>query len=187
MTIYLYKKTHNKTGLQYLGKTIQDPFVYEGSGVRWRNHIAAHGYDVTTEILKECATEEELRHWGVYYSSLWNIVESHDWANLMEENGAGGIPGVSTREKLSEAKLGKKPNNYGKRYSSGKSEAKRLSKLGPNNPQWGVPRPEALKERLRQAQLGVTKKKRTCPHCGKVGAGGTMSRWHYDNCRSKKL
>ena len=31
MTIYLYKKTHKVTGLQYLGKTVRDPFKYNGS------------------------------------------------------------------------------------------------------------------------------------------------------------
>lgn len=28
-------------------------------------------------------------------------------------------------------------------------------------------------------------RERTCPHCGKVGAGGVMSRWHFDNCRQR--
>lgn len=61
MTIYLYKKTHNKTGLQYLGKTkSKDPHKYKGSGVYWTSHIKKHGYDVTTEILRECSTMEEI-------------------------------------------------------------------------------------------------------------------------------
>lgn len=25
----------------------------------------------------------------------------------------------------------------------------------------------------------------TCPHCGKTGGGGTMKRWHFDNCKVK--
>jgi len=52
MTIYLYLKTHNKTGLKYLGKTIQNPYKYQGSGEYWIPHIKKHGYDVTTKILK---------------------------------------------------------------------------------------------------------------------------------------
>lgn len=28
----LYLKTHNKTGMKYLGQTKQDPFEYRGSG-----------------------------------------------------------------------------------------------------------------------------------------------------------
>ena len=97
MTIYLYKKTHNKTGLKYLGKTSSsDPREYKGSGTRWTNHIKVHGYDVTTEILKECSSNEEVKEWGLYYSELWNIVEERDdagkktWANLRLETGDGG-------------------------------------------------------------------------------------------------
>jgi hypothetical protein len=62
MTIYLCKKTHKITGLKYLGKTISaDPCAYPGSGVYWTRHIAQHGYNVPTEILQECISEEELR------------------------------------------------------------------------------------------------------------------------------
>jgi hypothetical protein len=93
MTIYLYKKTHNKTGLQYLGKTKRDPFNYKGSGIVWSRHLSKHGNDVTTEILKECQTNEEVKKWGIYYSKLWNVVESKDWANLKEECGDGGDMG----------------------------------------------------------------------------------------------
>lgn len=90
MTIYLYKKTHNKTGLQYLGKTTKDPHKYKGSGEHWIPHIKKHGYDVTTEILRECLTNEEVKHWGLHYSTLWNVVEDGNWANLKPEEGDGG-------------------------------------------------------------------------------------------------
>lgn len=97
MTIYLYKKTHNITGLKYLGKTKQDPIKYQGSGVKWRHHIKKHGYNVTTEILKECETNEEIKYWGLYYSNLWDVVNAKDstgkktWANLKLEEGDGGF------------------------------------------------------------------------------------------------
>lgn len=87
MKIYLYLKTHNDSGLKYLGKTIQDPFKYKGSGTRWLNHLRKHGNNVTTEILKECYSEDELKEWGIYYSNLWNIVESGDFANIIVEQG----------------------------------------------------------------------------------------------------
>jgi hypothetical protein len=90
MTIYLYKKTHNQTGLKYLGKTKkQDPHKYRGSGKYWQLHIKKHGYDVTTEILKECKLEEEIKYWGEYYSKLWNVVDDRSWANLKPESGDG--------------------------------------------------------------------------------------------------
>jgi hypothetical protein len=27
---------------------------------------------------------------------------------------------------------------------------------------------------------------KTCPHCGKIGGGRIMKRWHFDNCKEKK-
>jgi hypothetical protein len=91
MTIYLYKKTHRETGLQYLGKTISaDPYSYPGSGVYWTRHLEMHGNNVETEILRECQTEEEIKEWGQYYSKFWNVVEDKNWANLIEEAGPGG-------------------------------------------------------------------------------------------------
>lgn len=88
--IYLYVKTHNKTGLKYLGKTVsKDPHAYAGSGKYWKNHLRKHGYDYTTEILQECSSAEELKYWGNYYSKLFDVVESNEWANLMPEVGDG--------------------------------------------------------------------------------------------------
>jgi len=89
MIIYLYKKTHNKTGLQYLGQTKRDPFKYEGSGKYWKRHLKKHGIDVNTQILKECSSYEEVKEWGLYYSNLWNIVEDSNWANMRPEDGCG--------------------------------------------------------------------------------------------------
>jgi len=90
MTHYLYIKTHRKTGLKYLGKTTQDPYKYNGSGKYWKLHMSVHGAEHDTEILCECSSAEELRKEGIYYSMLWNVVESHEWANLKPENGDGG-------------------------------------------------------------------------------------------------
>ena len=112
MTIYLYKKTHKITGLKYLGKTIsKNPYTYKGSGKHWVYHIKKHGYDVETEILKECSSEKELKYWGNYYSTLWNVVESKEWANLKPENGnGGGMVAGSASAKQHSAKMMGHPN-----------------------------------------------------------------------------
>lgn len=121
MCIYLYKKTHRKTGLKYLGKTsARNPHTYPGSGVYWRNHLDKHGYDYDTEILKECQNNQEVAEWGQYYSKLWNVVESDEWANLTEESGAGGNNGVVWTEEMrranSERHKGQLSLNKGKTY-----------------------------------------------------------------------
>ena len=96
-TYYLYKKTHKTTNLKYLGFTKNNPYKYKGSGVRWLLHLAKHGYTVDTEILFETTDKHELENKGVYYSSIWNIVESNEWANMKPETGDGG--GVSGMNK----------------------------------------------------------------------------------------
>jgi hypothetical protein len=91
MTIYLYIKIHNITGLKYLGKTSNtNPAKYKGSGIVWTRHLKKYGTDITTTILKECRDNEEVKYWGSYYSTLWNIVEDPAWANLKPEEGDGG-------------------------------------------------------------------------------------------------
>lgn len=89
MIIYLCVKTHSKTGLKYLCKTIQDPFKYCGSGVDWKKHLKEHGKEHTTKIIKECASHSELAKWGRYFSHIWNVADSNEWANRIPETGAG--------------------------------------------------------------------------------------------------
>lgn len=86
---YLYTKTHLKTGLKYLGYTKNDPHEYKGSGHYWLLHIEKHGYDVWTNVIFQTEIKSEIKEMGLYYSRLWNVVESDEWANLIEENGSG--------------------------------------------------------------------------------------------------
>lgn len=111
MTIYLYVKTHLITGLKYLGQTsAKDPHKYPGSGTYWRLHLEKHGYSYNTQILKECQAKDEVKDWGTYYSNLWNIVESNEWANLKIESGDGGVmsPEIIKKAQITRKKNGKK-------------------------------------------------------------------------------
>ena len=95
---YLYVKTHNKTGLKYLGKTTKEnPHTYHGSGKIWIRHLKKHGYDYKTEIFLATENEKELKETGIFFSRLWNIVESKEWANLMEEKGDGIDSNIAKR------------------------------------------------------------------------------------------
>jgi hypothetical protein len=90
MKTYLYLKTHQVTGLKYLGKTTQDPHKYKGSGLRWTRHLAKHGNDVSTLILFESNNLREIKTKGQYYSELWNVVNDQNFANMRPETGDGG-------------------------------------------------------------------------------------------------
>ena len=89
---YLYIKT-SPFGLKYLGKTTKNPFTYLGSGKIWKRHIAKYSLkfdDIKTEVVFETYDLEQLIKKGIELSSLYNIVESKEWANLCEERGDGG-------------------------------------------------------------------------------------------------
>jgi hypothetical protein len=124
MSIYLYKKTHNKTGIMYLGKTEKDPFKYKGSGKKWKHHIKKHGYDVTTEILGIFESIEDFRTAAIKFSEEQNIVSSSKWANLRPEKGDGG----DTSKFIDYSLLNRgRGLTYEERY--GKEKATELKKL----------------------------------------------------------
>lgn len=116
MKIYLYLKTH-KSGLRYLGKTVQNPLTYKGSGKHWLRHLRKYGNEVKTEILFESESKEEIKYWGSHFSNLWNITENPIFANIVPEMGDGGntsncenyIEGIKKRDTS-----GPKNGMYGK-------------------------------------------------------------------------
>ena len=151
-TIYLYLKTHNQTGLKYLGKTERNPFKYKGSGVYWRRHLKKYGSDVTTEVLFQTEDPEELQRIGIEYSSKWDVVNSNEFANLIEENGVGGDTSshrkygkmsTDSKKKLSESKKGTEPWNKGKKGI----------KRGPNKKPMSEETKRKISETLKQRKL----------------------------------
>lgn len=207
MCIYLYKKTHNETGLQYLGKTKQsDPHTYQGSGTYWKNHIKAHGYNVTTEILRECQTNEEVKEWGSYYSELWDVVNDVAWANLKPESGNGGTLSQDTRLKIGNTLRGRRqpqeqiekgrlanrkprPSMQGRKWSDEHCAAISLANTGRKKSTTDNMKGPKSKAHRKNISLGKKGKKlavATCPHCNKTGGRGNMMRYHFDFCKSKK-
>ncbi len=163
MTIYLYVKQHNITGLKYLGKTTKsDPHSYPGSGLRWLNHLNKHGYDYTTTILRECQDNEELKVWGRYYSNLWQVAENDEWANLKTEEGQGGHLSQETKRKIGLSNTGKVRDPD---YKINMSTIKKGQKYGPQSEEHkrnnaaskiGRPQPKDAIARRTQKRIGKT-------------------------------
>lgn len=126
-TIYLYVKTHNKTGLKYLGKTTKDPYNYLGSGIDWKKHLKEFGNDHSTIILRECNSNQELSSWGRYYSKLFNVVNSQNWANRIPETG-GGFCGPEASEKISIKLKGRKKPTRSEEHKRHLSESSKGAK-----------------------------------------------------------
>lgn len=43
---------------------------------------------------------------------------------------------------------------------------------------------EETKKKMSESQKKIKRIKTTCPHCGKIGAARSMTRYHFDNCSS---
>jgi hypothetical protein len=231
--ITLMIKTHNQTGLKYFCKTNREDYIkYLGSGKYWRNHLNAHGKDISTEVYAQFEEEcEELVKAALKFSEDNDIVESNEWANMIPEDGLGGgswMKGLTLeeisknheaiREKLSKPKTEEHKQNLSmsttgrilseehkssisksmiNRYKDeefyldfcetmnkvNKKEDKRKQAGQKIKEKWKDP--EYLEKMKIRNEKSAFKETLTCPHCGKHGKKGPMSRWHFDNCRNK--
>ena len=203
----LYLKEHKNTGLKYLGYTKrEDCHQYQGSGVYWKKHIKKHGYSVQTKILFETNNKDELKKMGMYYSNLWNVSDNPSFANLKTEEGISGSYSLETRMKMSES--AKKRGAPKTAWTS--EDVSEMNRITWSNPEIRRKRLEGISKSLtgkkRGPQSEETKRKKSialkgrainkgrkykmklvkCPHCGKEGKGGNMTRYHFDKCKNKQ-
>lgn len=149
MITYLYHKRHIKTGLNYFGKTKNDPYTYTGSGAYWKSHLKKHGKDIETVQIWKFDNLEECSKFALEFSKKYNIVESKDWANLINEDGLGGgqpkgrSKSVEHRKKISDSKLGK-PATQAQLDSLRRSRENRIY----------TPMSIQSKEKLRNSKIG---------------------------------
>lgn len=183
---YLYIKTHNVTGLKYLGFTSSDPYKYQGSGTYWKAHIAKHGYNVSTEILLETTNKQDIIDQGLYYSELYEIVQSDNWANLKPEAGDGSyglrhsektkqlLRQISTGRPKSPETLEKLRNSHlGKKFSP--EHRKRLSEVRKGKPAHnkGKPGKQGVifsEERRSNISKALKGRKLSPEHCANISS-----------------
>ena len=87
---FLYIKRHIVTGLLYFGKTVKNPNKYKGSGIYWKRHLQKHGSHVETLWYCLFLDAQTCSEFALLFSKNNNIVESSEWANLIDENGLDG-------------------------------------------------------------------------------------------------
>lgn len=86
---HLLLKEHKITGKKYLCYhygTRDNCYKYLGSGKYWMNHLQSHGREINTVILNTKDKREDLVDIGLYYSDLWDVVNSDEFANLIPED-----------------------------------------------------------------------------------------------------
>jgi len=156
---WLYIKQHNITGLKYFGKTTKDPLLYKGSGKYWKDHIKKHGNDISTVWTELFTDKQKLTEYALHFSKQHSIVESREWANLIDENGIdGNVPGSKiseeTRQKLSAAHKGQLAWNKGIPRSQEVKDA--VSKANKGKVAWnkGIPQNDKVREAVSIANTG---------------------------------
>lgn len=203
MCIYLYVKQHSITNLKYFGLTQkEDPYSYMGSGKYWVAHINKYGKQfVKTIELWKFENQEEATKFALQFSEQNNIVESKEWANLINETALHNC-GVSGYKHSEEAKIKISLSAKNRKHSEETKLKISNSIKGKPSPLIGVKHTKERIEKHRQSLLGrkhlqETKHKMSesaknrakikiqCPHCNKVGSGPVMNRFHFSNCKSK--
>lgn len=206
---YLYLKTHEVTGLKYLGYTKQDPYQYSGSGLYWKRHLQENGNFVKTEVLFSSQNIDEISVEGLRYSKLWDVVNSHEFANLCEEDGnknfgdanpnfRGHPQTEETRQKIS-ANNGRgnagKTGNLHPAYGHSVPEhiiaqsTKNLNEWVKQNGPWNKGKkvgPHSEETKRRMSEAASNKPTVTCSICGKEGKNPGMARYHFTNCKHAK-
>jgi hypothetical protein len=138
LTLYLKE---SPLGLRYLGITSRkNPYKYKGSGVYWKKHLTHHNFsyiDIKTIILYQTYSKEKLKEKGLFYSKLYNIVESKKFANLCYESGEcstlGYIPTEETKSKYLPKISHKVRRLEDNRVFNSVNEAARESKMYPSH------------------------------------------------------
>ena len=123
MTVYLYVKEHQKTGLKYFGKTShKNPFWYKGSGSYWLDHLKKHGYDISTTEIFGFDNQDLCTEFALKFSQDNDIVNSSEWANLKEETGLDGGSGYKhsdeRKRKIPGRPKGSKDSDQGRKNRS---------------------------------------------------------------------
>ena len=200
MTFKLYVKTHSTTGLKYLGFTAKDdPHKYPGSGFHWRKHLKCHGKKYTTDIILETDDLQMIRDQGIYYSQLWDVVKSANWANEKPESGPGVIHSPEMIRKQLETKRRNGTLNSNTPESISKANASRAlldqdvvnskriatrvknGTLNSNTPE-SIAKAKASKEA--RGLINGKNPDLECVHCHRVISLGNHIRWHGDKCKS---
>ena len=206
---WLYCKVHNQTGLKYFGKTISDPYQYSGSGVYWSRHLAKHGNDVSTVWAHLYTDPDVLKEEALYFSKIFNIVDSNEWANLTEENGFTGGKLYNRTEdhnlKMSQMLKGRvftdehrqniSLNSLGCKRGTMSNESKLKKSIALTGKNVSPITKEKMRnsallrlathnEKIRETVKNLPKV--TCEICGALSSPGNYKRWHGINCKRKE-
>lgn len=90
------------------------------------------------------------------------------------------------RDRIKKTHTGKKLSDQAKdkiRAARANQKITKESRIKAGEKLKGRPRPESVRLAISRARKNDPMLQ--CPHCSKFGKGGSMSRWHFDNCKGR--
>ena len=168
-----------------------------------------HGKDKIKTIEVWGFDNEQLcTEFALKFSKDNDIVESKEWANLIEENGLDGTPPGIQFSKQHRANISLSASDLVMCYDTKTGTNKRVSSIEFYADdtlvgivkgrtfirEKGIARPNftgkqhkiesklRISESLRKSH--ANQPSRTCPYCNTTGKGPNMTRYHFNNCKS---
>ena len=170
---------HKVTGLKYFCKTtlVNRVHRYKGSGIAWLKHLREHGFNVNVGVLGFYVEEKRCLDAAKKFSVENNIVQSQEWANLVEETGKNGASMKGDRNPF-----------FGKKHTPETAERLRLQKIGKSVNKGAYRSPEqrekisaALKGRKNPAvSIALTGKKLSDETKAKIAEAGKKRIWSHE-------
>lgn len=186
MVIYytIYETTCLVNGKKYRGahQTTDPHDDYVGSGSILKRSITKHGrHNFVKEILFMAFDEQSMYDMERLFVDKDWVASPQTYNRKIGGLGGAGDRSIATRQKISNSLKGvSKPDGFGEKVSLTK-------KLNPKP----APRPRGTKNtnehnrKISEAKKGKPAHLSTCPHCGKIGGTGAMSRHHFNQCKFK--
>lgn len=192
--MYIYKTSNNINGKIYIGlstRLIEESMDYLGSGPKLHSAIRKYGIEnFTKEILEDnISTNKELGEREIYWISYYNSTDSLIGYNIL----TGGYGGNGHYERTPEMRLAasiKSKETYQPAKTPEAMERIRQGTIKRNKMAKGKKLSESHRASIgiaaSIAMKGYKYKTVECPHCGKSGSGGNMTRYHFSNCKNLK-
>lgn len=213
MMFYIYKITNKCNGKIYVGlhKSTSLTDTYMGSGKLIKAAIKKYGkenfikeileiFDNELDAIKK--EEEIVTAEFVLNDNNYNIMPGGKFGSL-DRNGLSFKDRKHTKETIEKIRNKRK----GKTASLAAREKMSKNNFSKTNPEKqreharkaaSYPRTEEHKKKISNTlklknltrvshNVGKIRTKIECPHCNKTGANNTMSRWHFDKCKTKKF
>lgn len=194
---WLYITTNLANGKKYIGQTTSTRKNYLGSGRIIMAAIKKYGrHNFVRENIFE-GDWELVDLLEALYIEKFDAINSTDYYNLKEGGHHGKHNNPLTSKLMSEKATGRKAS-----IEARQNRSKRVT--GVNNPFYGKHHSNESVAKIKQARaqqvitkesnqkrsatmFGHKKETATCPHCKLTGGKGNMVRYHFDNCKKRKI